>query len=319
MAHQRYIITAKGINCVENVKKPRGSLGKRFCKELKVNSFAYIIVGLAFIHFLIFKAIPFISSLLLSFFNYNFFGSSKFVGLKNWADMFKDSVMWKSLWNTTLFTLYYVIPTMVIGLLLAVLINAKIRGTGGFRVIYFLPVVTAFTVIASIWKWIFSSREDGLVNTLLGHMGLPVQNFFNNGTLALLILAGLSIYKVSGSIMLYYFGGLKQIPESLYEAASIDGASSWKQFISITLPMLRPTTFYVAIMTTIGSFQVFDSAYLLTSGGPNYATTTIVYYIYQKAFVSMDFGYASTLSFILFFIILAISLIQNKVLGSDES
>lgn len=284
-----------------------------------MNSFAYIIVGLAFIHFLIFKAIPFISSLLLSFFNYNFFGSSKFVGLKNWADMFKDSVMWKSLWNTTLFTLYYVIPTMVIGLLLAVLINAKIRGTGGFRVIYFLPVVTAFTVIASIWKWIFSSREDGLVNTLLGHMGLPVQNFFNNGTLALLILAGLSIYKVSGSIMLYYFGGLKQIPESLYEAASIDGASSWKQFISITLPMLRPTTFYVAIMTTIGSFQVFDSAYLLTSGGPNYATTTIVYYIYQKAFVSMDFGYASTLSFILFFIILAISFLQNKVLGSDES
>jgi multiple sugar transport system permease protein len=292
---------------------------KRITKEIKVNSFAYVIVFLALIHFSIFKAFPFISSLVLSFLRFRFIGQSEFVGLNNWKMLFTDPIMWRSLWNTILFTLYYVVPTMVLGLVLALLINAKIRGTKFFRVIYFLPVVTSFVVLASIWKWIFISQPDGLANTFLHLFGLPTQHFFDNTVLSLLVLAGLSLFKVCGTIMIYYFGGLKQIPDYMYEAADIDGAGLFRKFFSLTLPMLQPTTFYVAIMTTVGSFQIFDSAYLLTGGGPDYATNTVVFYIYQKAFVNLNFGYASALSFILFFIIFGISFLQKKLIGKDVS
>lgn len=279
--------------------------------------FSYIIVSLVFIHFLIFKGIPFIGSFVLSFVDYKFVGKSKFVGLSNWIEMFSDKIFYKSLWNTFMFTVYYVLPTIALGLLLAVLINLKNKKTTAFKIIYFLPVVTSFVVVAGIWKWIFTSYENGIANYFLGIFGIPPQGFLSDPNLALLVLAGLSIFKVAGSVMIYYYGGLKQIPESLYEAAEIDGANSFRKFFGITLPLLRPTTLYVAIMTTIGSFQVFDSAYLLTSGGPNYATNTIVYYIYQQAFVQLRLGYASAVSFVLFVIILIISIFQKKAIGGD--
>lgn len=279
--------------------------------------FSYIIVSLVFIHFLIFKGIPFIGSFVLSFVDYKFVGKSKFVGLSNWIEMFSDKIFYKSLWNTFMFTVYYVLPTIALGLLLAVLINLKNKKTTAFKIIYFLPVVTSFVVVAGIWKWIFTSYENGIANYFLGIFGIPPQGFLSDPNLALLVLAGLSIFKVAGSVMIYYYGGLKQIPESLYEAAEIDGANSFRKFFGITLPLLRATTLYVAIMTTIGSFQVFDSAYLLTSGGPNYATNTIVYYIYQQAFVQLRLGYASAVSFVLFVIILIISIFQKKAIGGD--
>lgn len=293
------------------------SRGYKVKREIKKNLFSYVIVSLAFIHFLIFKGIPFIGSFVLSFVDYKFVGKSKFVGLNNWIEMFSDKILYKSLWNTFLFTVYYVLPTIVLGLILAVLINLKNKKTTVFKIIYFLPVVTSFVVVAGIWKWIFTSYENGIANYFLGVFGIPPQGFLADTNLALLVLAGLSIFKVSGSVMIYYYGGLKQIPESLYEAAEIDGANSFRKFFSITLPLLRPTTLYVAIMTTIGSFQVFDSAYLLTSGGPNYATNTIVYYIYQQAFVQLRLGYASAVSFVLFIIILIISIFQKKAIGGD--
>lgn len=294
-------------------------LNKRMLKELKINGFAYIVVFAALVHFCIFKLFPFISSFVLSFYRYRFGGSSKFIGLENWTRTLNDPIMWKSLENTGIFTLYFVIPSMVIGLILALLINAKVRNTHIFRVIYFLPVVTSFVVIAGIWKWLFSAQPDGIVNSILTLIGIPPQLFLSDDKLAIIVLAGLSIFKAAGSVMIYYFGGLKQIPETMYEAASIDGASNLRQFFKITLPLLKPTTLYVAIMSTISSFQVFDSAYLLTGGGPNYSTSTIVYYIYQKAFVTMNFGVACAVSIILFVIILAISLIQKKLIGDDIS
>ncbi len=293
------------------------SKGYKIKREFKKNLFSYIIVFLVFIHFLIFKGIPFIGSFVLSFVDYKFVGKSKFVGLSNWIEMFSDKIFYKSLWNTFMFTVYYVLPTIALGLLLAVLINLKNKKTTVFKIIYFLPVVTSFVVVAGIWKWIFTSYENGIANYFLGIFGIPPKGFLSDPSLALLVLAGLSIFKVAGSVMIYYYGGLKQIPESLYEAAEIDGANSFRKFFSITLPLLRPTTLYVAIMTTIGSFQVFDSAYLLTSGGPNYATNTIVYYIYQQAFVQLRLGYASAVSFVLFVIILIISIFQKKAIGGD--
>lgn len=300
--------------CIPIKKIP---LKNRIMRELKANAFSYIIVSAAFLHFAMFKIIPFVSAFVLSFLKYRLIGKSEFVGIANWVEMFRDELMWKSLWNTVLFTLYYVFPTMVLGLVLALLINSKVKGSKIFRVVYFLPVVTSFVVIAGIWKWMFISQDSGVINSMLAFFHVPTQKFLDDPVLVLPVLAALSVFKVSGTVMIYYFGGLKQIPESMYEAAAIDGATGLRSFFSITLPMLRPTTLYVAITTTIGSFQIFDSAYLLTNGGPNYSSNTIVYYIYQKAFVNMDFGYASALSIVLFIIIFVISVAQKKMIGDD--
>ena len=180
-----------------------------------------------------------------------------------------------------------------------------------------MPVVTSFVVISGIWRWLFRGSEQGIVNQLLGLLNIEPQMFLSSSNQVLIVLAGLSIYKVVGSTMIYYYAGLNSIPEEYYEAAKIDGAGKWKSFWKITFPLLVPIHFYVAITTTIGSFQVFDSAYLLTGGGPNFASNTIVYYMYQQGFSSLRFGYASVLAYALFILVFAVSLIQRKFLGKQ--
>ena len=182
---------------------------------------------------------------------------------------------------------------------------------------FFLPVVTSFVIVAGIWSWVFKGNKTGMVNYLLGLIGIDPQLFLSSSIQALMVLAGLSIFKVSGQMMIYYFAGLKSIPPELYEAARIDGASPWKSFWTITMPLLKPFHFYVAIITTISSFQIFDSTYLLTKGGPQNSTVTVVYYLYQQGFESIDLSYASVIAYVLFAIIFAISLIQKKYLGGE--
>nr|WP_307337643.1 sugar ABC transporter permease [Caldalkalibacillus uzonensis] len=269
------------------------------------------------IHFLIFQLFPLLFSFILSFMNWPIIGTPKFVGLQNWKNLLQDQMAWRALWNTTLFSLYYILPTMALGLILALLINSGAKASGLFKGIYFLPVVTSFVVICGIWGWLFRSSDTGLINQVIGFFGIPPQAYFQDPRLALPVLALLSIFKVSGSIMVYYFAGLKSIPSHLYEAAKIDGASGWQCFWSITFPMLKPIHFYVAIITTIGSFQIFDSAFILTSGGPSYSTTTLVFYLYEVGFTGLRLGYASVLSYMLFAIILTLTLIQRKYLGKE--
>lgn len=279
----------------------------------------YIFLIPILIHFAVFQLFPILFSFILTFTNWPVIGDPKFIGLKNWLALFKDPLAWKALWNTVVFSIYYIVPTMVIGLGMALMINTGKRGTGFFKGLFFLPVVTSFVVISGIWDWLFKGTESGLINMLLSIFGIDPQLFFSSSSQAMIVLAGLSIFKVCGSTMIYYYAGLQSMPEELYEAARIDGASSWKIFWKITFPLLLPIHFYVAIITTIGSFQIFDSAFLLTSGGPNYATTTIVYYLYQEGFVSLRFGYASVLAYVLFFIIFIISIIQKKFLGKETT
>jgi multiple sugar transport system permease protein len=288
-------------------------------KEWDKNKLVYLVLIPVLIHFAIFQGLPIIGSFLLSFMNWPIIGEPKFVGLANWKAVMHDELAWKSLLNTTLFTLYYVVPTMTLGLLLASLLQLDLRGGKFFKGIFFLPVVTSFVVIAGIWSWLFNGNEYGVVNYVLSWFGVESINFFSSKELALLTLAFLSVFKVAGSTMIYYLAGLKAIPRQLYESAAIDGATGWRSFWLITFPLLKPTHFYVAVFTTIGSFQVFDSAYLLTGGGPDYSTTTIVYYMYTVAFTSLRLGYASVLAYILFMMILVISLIQRKLFGKEVS
>jgi ABC-type sugar transport system permease subunit len=277
----------------------------------------YLFLVPVLIHFCVFQLYPILLSFYLTFTDWPVIGEPKFVGLKNWMQFFADRLAWKAIWNTVLFSLYYILPTMALGLLLALLIQTHKKGTGIFKGIYFLPVVTSFVVISGIWAWIFKGTEQGFINMFLTAVGLEPQLFLSDSRQALMVLAGLSIFKVCGSTMIYYYAGLQSIPQEYYEAAKIDGANGWKTFWKITFPLLLPIHFYVAVITTIGSFQIFDSAFLLTSGGPDYATTTIVYYLYQEGFAGLRLGYASVLAYVLFFIILVISIIQRKFLDNE--
>jgi multiple sugar transport system permease protein len=300
-------------------KKVKRPLKQRIKDEWKKNALVYIILVPILAHFLVFQVIPFIYSFILTFLNYRIIGVSEFVGLRNWMQLFNDDIAWKSIWNTLLFSFYYILPTMALGLILALVIKSGIRFTKLIKGVFFLPVVTSFVVVAGIWEWLFSGTESGFINYLLSFFGVNTQLFLSDSSQALIVLAGLSIFKVSGSTMIYYFAGLQSIPKEMYEAAKIDGASPIKSFWMITFPLLKPIHFYVLIITTIGSFQIFDSAYLLTNGGPNFSTSTIVYYLYTIGFTNLNFSYAAVLSYVLFAIILVISLIQKKYFGNDQS
>lgn len=292
------------------------ALPGRFKNHMGKYSIVYVFLIPVMIHFIIFFLTPIVFSFIITFFDWPIVGEPKFIGLGNWQHLLTDAIAWKSLKNTMMFSLYYIIPSMAIGLLLAVLIySQKGRVQSFFKGVFFLPVVTSFVVIAGIWAWIFKGTENGFVNQILALFGVDTQLFLSNSNQALIVLAGLSIFKIVGSTMVYYFAGLQGIPNELYEAARIDGAGTWKTFWKVTFPLLMPIHFYVAVMTTIGSFQVFDSAFLLTKGGPNFATNTIVYYMYQEGFSNLRLGYASVLAYVVFFLVFLVSILQKKFLG----
>ncbi|CAN7191207.1 carbohydrate ABC transporter permease [Rossellomorea sp. LjRoot5] len=292
-------------------------LKSRMKREWDRNAIVYIFLIPTLIHFLIFQIFPFAFSFVLTFLDWKIIGDPEFVGMKNWMRFLEDKLAWKAIWNTVLFSVYYIVPTMALGLILALIINSGVWMKGIFKGIFFLPVVTSFVIIAGIWGWLFRGTESGMVNYLLSFIGIDTQLFLSDSSQALIVLAGLSIFKVAGSTMIYYFAGLQSIDKQLYESAKIDGATPFRMFWSVTFPLLKPIHFYVAIITTIGSFQIFDSTFLLTGGGPNYATTTIVFYLYQQGFGGLNLSYAAVLSYVLFFIILVISLIQRKYMGQD--
>jgi len=288
---------------------------KKMKKHLSKYGIVYLFLIPIMVQFIIFYLIPIVFSFILTFTDWSIVGTPKFNGLDNWKRLFRDTIAWKSIKNTVMFSIYYIVPTMALGLFLAVMLFMQKKRIGTFfKGIFFLPVVTSFVVISGIWKYIFMGAEQGIINQVLSFFGWNTQLFLSSSKQALLVLAGLSVFKVVGSTMIYYFAGLNGISEDLYEAAKIDGAGRWKTFWGITFPLLTPIHFYVAIVTTIGSFQIFDSAFLLTNGGPNFATNTIVFYMYKQGFSSLRFGYASVLAYVLFIIILLLSLIQKKVI-----
>lgn len=311
------LISTETVKRELSVKNKKMPLKSRMKREWDRNAIVYIFLIPTLIHFLIFQIFPFAFSFVLTFLDWKIIGDPEFVGMKNWMRFLEDKLAWKAIWNTVLFSVYYIVPTMALGLILALIINSGVWMKGIFKGIFFLPVVTSFVIIAGIWGWLFRGTESGMVNYLLSLIGIDTQLFLSDSSQALIVLAGLSIFKVAGSTMIYYFAGLQSIDKQLYESAKIDGATPFRMFWSVTFPLLKPIHFYVAIITTIGSFQIFDSTFLLTGGGPNYATTTIVFYLYQQGFGGLNLSYAAVLSYVLFFIILVISLIQRKYMGQD--
>ncbi len=277
---------------------------------------AYAFLAPSLILFLIFRHGPAVFSLVLSLFDWTMVDDPEYVGTQNFQRLANDDVFWRALGNTVKYTLFAVPPDIVIALLLAVLLNQQLRGMKIFRLAYFIPVVTSGALVAIVWRWLYQPR--GIINGFLLDLGLTPQAWLTDPGLVLPSIAAMSIWKHVGFNMLILLAGLQSIPSELEEAARLDGAGTTRIFFNITLPLLKPVIVLATILTTIGSFQMFDAAYVMTGGGPFYASTTLVYYTYLKAFDQYQMGYGATIALVLFLIILAVTLIQRRVLKGDE-
>lgn len=280
----------------------------------------YIFIAPAVIFFCLLLVYPILFGFLLSFQDWNLLArEASFVGLGNYAKALRDPLFRKSLWNTVYYTLMTIPPTVILSLILALMINSRlIRYKSLFRVLYFVPVVTSMVAISFVWKWMYNPRY-GLINLALEAVGFTGQSWLSSPTLALPSVAIMMIWQGVGFYMVLFIAGLQGIPETLYEAATIDGANRWQTFSYITLPLLNPTIVFILITSVINSFQVFVPVFVMTSsttgepGGPLNSTRVLVYHLYSIAFRNLDMGYGSAIAFILFAILLIVTVLQFKV------
>lgn len=268
----------------------------------------------------VFWLYPLLYSFYLSFTKYSTLGNrATWIGLDNYARLLDDPVFWKALANTTIFVVGTIPFTTIFALFLAVLLNRNIAWKSFYRAAYFIPSVTSIVVLSLIFTNLYA--HDGYINSILAMLGIPFPEngwLLNTGT-ALPAIMAMDVWIAIGYYVVLFLASLQTIPKDLYEAADLDGASSWQQFLGITLPGIRPMLLFVIVINTIRSFQVFTEVYVMTKGGPLNATTTLVYQIYEKAFVQSDaMGYASAIAYVVFLLILAVSLVQFKLLGGGE-
>ncbi|MFD1934036.1 MULTISPECIES: carbohydrate ABC transporter permease [Nonomuraea] len=267
--------------------------------------------------FLIFRIFPTLGAAGMSLTNWNIGGEWDVIGADNYVRLWNDANFWASLRVTLVYAAIFVPLTVLVSLGTALLLNAVIFMRGLFRSMLFLPYVTSFVFAGIIWRWIY--EFDGLLNGLLVKMDLGPLQVLEDSALVLPALAIVSCWKGFGYSMLILLAGLKAIPGSYMEAARVDGASAWQRFRSITLPLLKPALFFVVVIETISSFQVFDTIYVMTGGGPAKASYTLIYGIYERGFRFFEFGYAATWGMVLFAIVLAVSLIQRRFLGRGNT
>jgi multiple sugar transport system permease protein len=266
---------------------------------------ALLIIGL-------FVVVPTIWGVALSFARYDGIAEAKFVGLHNYQRMIEDPLVWTTLLNTAL----YVVLSLPVGLVLSLGIALALHqrwfvGSSVLRGIYFLPNVTSMAAVAFVWEWLLNP-EFGLINSGLRSIGISGPGWLSDPNLAMPTVAGVGMWHGLGFSILIYMAGLKSIPEEVNEAALIDGADSWKSFRFVTWPLLAPTTMFLTVMGVIGAFQVFQSVYIMTGGGPLDRTKVYLFYIWQTGFQNLEMGYASALAVLLFAILLAMTLFQVR-------
>jgi multiple sugar transport system permease protein len=268
----------------------------------------YLLISPWLLGLLLFVLGPMLASLAISFTQWDLLSAAKFVGLDNYDRLFsRDPLFWQSLKVTVLYTVAYVPLELAGGLVLALLMNQPLRGIGLFRTIYYLPSVLPGVAFVVLWMWILHP-DVGLINTLLSYVGIEGPRWLVDPDWALPALLMMSLWGL-GRSMVIYLASLQGIPQQLYEAASIDGAGRWHSFWRITLPMLTPTIFFNLVLSIISTFQTFTSAFVATNGGPLDSTLFYVLYIFRQAFEYFNMGYASALAWVLFVIILVLTLL----------
>jgi multiple sugar transport system permease protein len=266
-----------------------------------------------FIGFLVLTLIPVGLLFYYAFTEWNVFGGATWTGLDNFRQMASDTTFWTALSNTLYYAAFHIPLTLGVSLGLALLLNRKLRGVAFFRTVAFFPYITSIVAIAQIWNMLFSPGY-GPVNEVLRWIGVdspPGWTTSADWSMPAVIIVG--TWRDMGYYMLLFLAGLQTIPGQLYEAAKVDGASAWQRFRAVTLPGLRPTTFFITVLLTIGSFKVFDLILVMTNGGPGQSTLVLAQYIFRKGFEENQFGYASAVSIVLFAICLVVTVVQFVV------
>lgn len=274
-------------------------------------------VAPALLHAALWIGLPVVASVALAFTSYDVLTAPRFVGLDNFRDMLEDDVFRKAVVNTLVYTFFTVPVGMALGLLAALALNTGLRARGVFRTAVFLPQVTATVAIALVWLWIYNPRS-GLLNILLGVFGIEGPAWLSSMSWAMPSVVLVGIWQGIGMKMLIYLAALQSLPRELYEAASVDGATRVRQFFSLTLPLLKPATFFVLITSMISAFQSFDQIYILTDGGPANSTTMMTYEIYKSAFREFRVGYASAQSLVLFLLLMGFTLVNRRIMGGTR-
>lgn len=268
---------------------------------------AYVCIAPWIIGFLVFTVGAMIASMGMSFFKTDLLTSTKFVGIDQYTKLIDDELALKSLFNTAYYSFVMVPLGTIIALMIAMMLNQGVKLQGLFRTIYYLPSIVSGVAVAVLWAWLYNP-ELGLINEVLSWFGIQGPRWIYSATWAMPSMIIMSLWGAGGS-MLIFLAGLQGIPTTLYEAATIDGAGPARRFWHVTVPLLTPTIFFSVILGMISSWQIFTQAYIMTSGGPNNATLTMVLYLYRKAFEQFHFGYASALAWVLFAIILIFTLL----------
>ena len=282
----------------------------------------YLFLLPALLAFLLFIGAPMVITIVLSFFDYNMLQGSEWINFDNYIEFFRNPTSWQIIWNTFKLTLILVALHIVIALLLAFAIYKEKRGPVKYvyRTAVYLPSILTTASVAIAWYYMFN-YDFGVFNWLLSQLGISGVKWLTSSSGVIVAICLFSLWKFVGTPFLYYLIGLQGIPDGYYEAAQIDGANKIQTFFHITLPMLTPTLFFVITITTINTFQIFDEPYIITNGGPGNASRTLALHVYEKAFKAYEMGYASSVSVVLFLIVLVITIVlystQNKWVTYD--
>lgn len=284
---------------------------------------AYIFLAPALSAIFVFFFIPVLAAFIISFTDFDIYAlgdisTVRFVGLNNYIKLFDDPLFFTALKNTFYFVIMSGPLSIAVSLGAALLLNSKlVKYKSIFRLSYFIPVVTTLVAVAIVWRFIYHPKF-GIINYLLSLIGIAPIDWLGEPSTAMPAIVLMSVWKNFGYNMIIFIAGLQNIPEDLYEAASIEGASEWQQFKSITLPMLAPTTIFISIITMIGYFQLFAEPYVMTQGGPLNSTLSIVQFMYQEGFRWWNMGYSAAIAFVLFFIIMIGTIVQLKFQKSSS-
>lgn len=283
------------------------------------NQIGWLFVLPAILLLLIFLIIPFAMSISYSFTDYNILNpdAKKFVGLANYIQTFKDGIFLQSLKNIAQFVVFIIPIQLGLALGLALIVNKKRPFNLFYKIVFFAPVVVSLTVTSVLWLYIVNP-DQGLLNSLLKIIHVAPQPFLTSAKQAMYVIIGISAWQGAGYQMLIFLAGLQDIPESLYEAAELDGASKWKKFLYITLPGLKPTTVMILTTTLISALNLMTQSMVMTQGGPEYSTMTPIYYIYRTGFTDRQLGYASAVSVIYGLIIIVLTVVQRRITNRKE-
>ncbi|BDZ62597.1 lactose transport system permease protein LacF [Demequina sediminis] len=264
---------------------------------------------IGWIAFLLF---PMAFSVYASFTNWNGLGAMQWIGLQNYVNLFQDPYFWKALWNT----LFYMIGIpigLALSLGLALALSRKIRGRTFFRTVYYIPVISSLAAIAILWQWAYNG-DFGLVNQVLALFGIQGPNWLMDPVTAKPALVIMMVWKGLGYSMILYLAAVQAVPRSLYEAAALDGANAWKRFTKITWPMVRPVTFFLVVTNIIGGSMIFTEINIMTpTGGPQWSTASLVWYVWNKAFRNLQMGYATAMALVLGILVLIVTIIQFRL------